>query len=99
MNNVPMLGSSISLMMNCLMYSTENRHTEYYFLLYDENKKHYNCITDISAFLGVREFCFNCLKGFHLKKDFECHECAKIIEKKTTNPKHQGKMLKELGHF
>jgi hypothetical protein len=27
MNNIPMLGSSISLMMNCLMYSSENRHT------------------------------------------------------------------------
>ena len=67
--------------------------------MYDENNQHYNCITDISAFLGVREFCFNCLKGFHHKATFECHECAKSIKKKTTNPKHQGKMLKELGHF
>ena len=66
--------------------------------MYDENKQHYNCITDIRAFLGVREFCFNCLQGFS-NKTFECHECAKSPKKKTTNPKHQGKMLEELGHY
>ena len=53
-NNIPMLGSSISLLMNCLMYKSLNRGKEQYYLLYDDEKQHYDCISDIKIFFGVR---------------------------------------------
>jgi hypothetical protein len=49
-NNIPILGASISLLMNCLMYKSLNRNREQYYLLYDEVKKHYDCITDKKVF-------------------------------------------------
>ena len=55
--NIPMLGSTISLMMgDALMYKSENRSSQRYFLLYDGVKQHYDCMTDIKKFLGVRGF-------------------------------------------
>ena len=38
------------------------------------DKIHYNAVTDIKAFLGVRCFCNECLKGFSNKSDCEKHE-------------------------
>ena len=45
-DNIPILGSTIKLW-NCLIYKSENKNKEHYFLLYDEVNKHYDCITDI----------------------------------------------------
>ena len=63
--NIPMLGLTISLLMsNCVMYKSQNKNKNQYFLLYDEIKQHYDCIIDIKKFMGVRELCYHCLKGF-----------------------------------
>ncbi len=99
MYNVPMLGSNISLMLNTLMYKSDNKNNEHYFLLYDEVNQHYNCITDIKQFLGVRCFCFKCLKSFLKKETYDKHECCEDLKKKTVNKKNEGKMIKELSHY
>lgn len=94
-----MLGSNISLMLNTLMYKSDNKNNEHYFLLYDEVNQHYNCITDIKQFLGVRCFCFKCLKSFLKKETYDKHECCEDLKKKTVNKKNEGKMIKELSHY
>ena len=99
-NNIPMLGTTISLLLNCLMYKSDNKNTQHYFLLYNENQKHYNCITDIKKFMGVREFCYKCLTGFTHKDKYENHHCdTTIIKKKTNDKRHEGKMLKDISHY
>ncbi len=83
-----MLGSSISLLMNCLMYKSLNRGKEQHYLLYDEDKGHYDCITDIKKFLGVREFCSQCLRGFSTKASYENHVCEDCLKPKKVNKKN-----------
>jgi hypothetical protein len=61
LNDIPILGANINLM-NCLMYKSENRNNNHYFLLYDDTNRHYDCITDIKAFLACRCFCNSCFK-------------------------------------
>ena len=81
--NIPMLGSTISLLFGeCLLYKSENRHSEKYYILYDEVKQHYDIITDIKKFMGVREFCCNCMKCFTHKSQYESHKCEEIVTKK-----------------
>ena len=79
--NIPMLGSNVNIF-NLLMYKSDNRHREHYFLLYDNINEHYDCITDIKKFLAVRFFCFNCFKGFTHRNDYEKHECDTNLSKK-----------------
>jgi hypothetical protein len=55
-HDIPMLGTSISLLLNVCKYKSENRNTKHCFLLFDEEVGHYDCITDIKKFLGLREF-------------------------------------------
>jgi hypothetical protein len=90
-HNLPMLGKTISLLLNCLLYKSEDRNSHKYFLLFDTEKQHYHCITDIKKFLGVREFCYKCLKGFYRKSSFEIHECNTTCVKKNTNCKNDQK--------
>ena len=98
-NEIPMLGSSISLMMNCFMYKSLNRGNEQYYLLYDDEKQHYDCITDIKQFLGLREFCHKCLRGFHDKTTYENHACEECLKPKKVNKKNATKLLKDLAHY
>ena len=99
LNNIPILGSSISLLnSDCLMYKSENRNREHYFLLYDEEPQHYHCITDIKKCLGVKTNCYNCMKGFTSKTAFENHECGEG-KKKKINYKTSDKLLKDLAHY
>jgi hypothetical protein len=96
-NNIPMLGCTISLLLNCLMYKSENKHNQHYFLLYNEKQKHYNCITDIKKFMGVREFCYKCLNGFTHKDAYEKHVCDEtIIKKKKLDKRTENVMLKDI---
>ena len=53
--NIPMLGSTISLLMsNCIMYKSQNKNKNQCFLLYDEIKQHYDCIIDIKKVYGCK---------------------------------------------
>ena len=98
--NIPMLGSTISLLMgNCIMYKSQNRNKNQYFLLYDEVNQHYDCIIDIKKFMGVREFCYRCLKGFTHKSCHENHKCEEPIKTKRINTKNKFKVLKDLSHY
>jgi len=100
LNNIPILGSSVSLLhSDCLMYKSDNKNKEHYFLLYDEDAQHYHCITDIKKFLGVREFCYNCMKGFTSKTAYTNHECGGGEKKKKINYKTADKILKDLAHY
>jgi hypothetical protein len=67
LQNLPILGGNVNIF-NSLLYKSDNRDTITHYLLYDSEKVHYNAITDIKAFLGVRCFCNKCLKGFSNKK-------------------------------
>ena len=80
------------------MYKSENRNNQHYFLLYDEEAEHYDCITDIKAFLACRCFCYRCLSTFLSKDAFDNHTCNTEKLKKTNN-KNKGKMVKELSYY
>ena len=98
-HNIPMLGTSISLLLNVCKYKSENRSTTNYFLLFDETLGHYDCITDIKKFLGLREFCYNCVKGFSCKSSFENHQCNTEIIKTHRDNDNDPRMLNELSHY
>ena len=71
--NIPVIGSVVDLMgSNSLMYMTENRGNEHYFLLYDSKEEHYHAITDIKKFLWFNSecynFCYNCMKSYTKKR-------------------------------
>ena len=94
-----MLGTSISLLLNVCKYNSENRNTKHYFLLFDETLGHYDCITDIKKFLELREFCYNCSKGFSCKKSYENHTCITEIIKAHGDKDNDPRMLNELSHY
>ena len=78
---MPILGGNVNIF-NSLLYKSDNRDTMTHDLLYDSEKVHYNAITDIKAFLGVRCFCNKCLKGFSNKNNYEKHQCdTSVISK------------------
>ena len=97
--DIPTLGSSISLLMNCLMYKSQNRGKEQHYLLYHSDREHYDCITDIKKFLGVREFCPKCFRGFTNKDTFENHTCEECQKPKKVNQTNAAKLLKDLAHY
>ncbi len=99
--NIPKLGSTISLMMGeALMYKSENRNSQHYFLLYDGVKQHYDCMTDIKKFLGIRGFCYGCLSGFTDKPTFDKHKCEESgTRKKKVDRRNEGKLLKDLSRY
>jgi hypothetical protein len=99
--NIPMLGSSVSLMMGeVLMCKSESRNSQQYFLLYDEVKQHYDCITDIKQFLGVRCFCYGCMKGFSRKSIYDEHKCGENeTKRKKVDKRNEGRLLKDLSHY
>ena len=96
LNDIPVLGASIDLM-NCLMYKSENRGNNHYFLLYDDIHGHYDCITDIKAFLACKGFCFKCYRSFYKSEALTTHDC-KII-KKSRQCKNENTMRKEAAHY
>ena len=98
-HNIPTLGTSISLLVNVCKYKSENRNTTHYFLLFDETLGHYDCITDIKKFLGLREFCYSCAKGFSCKKSYENHQCITEIIKSHGDKGNDPRMLNELSHY
>ncbi len=99
MQNLPILGGNVNIF-NSLLYKSDDRDTITHYLLYDSEKEHYNAITDIKAFLGVRCFCNKCLKGFSNKANYENHECnTNIINKRKVDKRTETKMVKELGHY
>ena len=88
LQNLPILGGSVNIF-NSLLYKSDNRDTITHYLLYDSEKVHYNAITDIKAFLGVRSFCSKCLKGFHNKIDYEKHQCdTSVVSKRKVDKKN-----------
>ena len=96
---MPILGGNVNIF-NSLLYKSDNRDTLTHYLLYDSEKVHYNLITDIKAFLGVRCFCNKCLKGFGNKSDYEKHNCdTNIVSKRKVDKKTETKMVKELSHY
>jgi hypothetical protein len=99
LQNLPSLGGNVNIF-NSLLYKSDNRDTMTHYLLYDSEKEHYNAITDIKAFLGVRCFCDKCLKGFSNKADYEKHECnTNVINKRKVDKRTETKMVKELSHY
>ena len=99
LQNLPILGGNVNIF-NSLLYKSDNRDTITHYLLYDSEKVHYNAITDIKAFLGVRCFCNKCLKGFSNKNDYEKHQCdTNIVSKRKVDKKTETKMVKELSHY
>ena len=93
-NNIPILSSKINVW-NALMYKTENRHKEQFWLLYGDN--HYDAITNIKGFLAVDYFCCKCLQCFKHKETFDNHECGETKKKKKINKKSVTD--KELAHY
>ena len=79
LNNIPVLGSKIDVW-NILMYKSDNRNTEQYWLLFDEN--HYHTRNNIRGFLAVKHFCCKCFQCFEHKETFTNHECSLTREKK-----------------
>jgi hypothetical protein len=75
MGNIPILGSKIDVY-NALMYNSEARRQEHYWLLFDNS--HYHAITNIKGFLSVEYFCSNCLKCFWRKAQFDEHDCRAV---------------------
>ena len=60
--NIPMLGTSVELTMGeFFLYFSDYRNEIHFFLLYDEVKQHYYCVTNIEGFLGVRLLGLSCL--------------------------------------
>ena len=92
-----MMGTSVELMLSdTLMFKCESRSNEHYFLHYDEVNQHYDCITDIKKFLGVRCFCYGCMKGFTNTSTFENHICEETgVRKKEVDHRNEGKLFKD----
>jgi hypothetical protein len=80
LNDIPILGSTIKLW-NCLMYKSENRNNNHYFLLYDDNLKHYDVINNIRGFLACTNFCYKCLGSFTDGDAFKNHVCGECKQK------------------
>ena len=102
--NIPVIGSVVDLLSsNSLMYMTENRGNEHYFLLYDSKEEHYHAITDIKKFLGLNskccEFCYNCMKSYTKKTNDDNHNCGCNVKKKKINYKNNSKILRDMPHF
>ena len=49
--------------------------------------------------LGLREFCYNCLKGFSCKSSYENHQCNTEIIKTHRDTDNDPRMLNELSHY
>ena len=57
--------------------------------------------TDIKKFLGLREFCYTCLKGFSCKASYENHKCCTEIMQMIRAEEHEDdpRMLNEIAHY
>jgi len=95
MDNIPVLGSKIDVW-NTLMYRSESRGNEVFWLLFDKN--HYHAITNIKGFLSVDHFCNTCFKCFWRTAQFEGHECSALGCKKKKQNK-DCKNHKQLAHY
>ena len=107
MDNIPILVSKIDVY-NALMYKSEARRQEHYWLLFDNN--HYHAITNIKGFLSVEYFCSNCLKCFWRKAQFDEHDCRTVasdcragdcedVGRKKVRLNKDKKNNKELAHY
>ena len=70
--HLPAFSSTIDINPS-IMYQTDFKTDEYYYLLFDIN--HFSPILDIKKFLNVRAFCHKCQTAFVNTKSFTEHEC------------------------
>jgi hypothetical protein len=80
LSNIPILGSSINIW-DILLYKSDDRGKEKYFLLYDDIAEHFDAITNIKAFMACDHFCFKCFKTFTDHDAFDNHECGVCVSK------------------
>ena len=67
MGQIPILHKTSNIY-NSLMYINNNhKFTATYWLLHDMD--HYHSINNIKGFLAIEYFCYECLHGFHIKKN------------------------------
>ena len=64
MGNIPILKSSINIV-NSLVFKSLNKEKKQYFLLLDEDEKHYDCISNIKGFLACKKFCCKLHESIH----------------------------------
>ena len=66
-------GIHVIYIYNTLLYKSEKRGatTQFWFLYEETDNGHYNAITDIKAFMGVKFYCSKCLSCFNHKEAFE----------------------------
>ena len=96
LNNIPVLGCKIDVW-NILMYKTDSKNAEQYWLLFDEN--HYHAITNIEGFLAVNHFCTKCFRCFEHKETYNKHECNLTGEKKKKINRNDHRTNKDIAHY
>ena len=89
-HELPILGKTGYIYDSLLYKSDCVQGDKQMWLLYDDG--HYNVISDIKAFLAVREFCHRCMKCFkndhNDKEQLAKHECAAAASGLTDRPQH-----------
>ena len=98
LSNIPILGSSINIW-DVLIYKSDDRGREKYFLLYDDIAEHFDAITNIKACMACDHFCFKCFKTFTDTTAFDNHECGVCVKAKKRKIRHEKKMVNELDHY
>ena len=94
LRDMPVLRSSINIW-NTLVFKSVPRYPQKYYLLFDDVRGHFDCITNIVGFLACQRFCEHCLKAFTKIETYTKHVCGENTRKK----KQPGTMLKELPHY
>ena len=99
-NDIPILGHTQQLKIcSSLVFKSEQKYKNTYFLLFDDEIKHYDCITNITGFLACRHFCSSCLKSFTDTPAFHNHKCGEDMNQLQRKEKNKGKMKEELRHY
>jgi hypothetical protein len=93
----PLFGVS-AVIWNKLVYKSEDRKTEKYFLEYDRENNHYNAITKVGAYLACAGgFCETCFRCFTKCDGAKKHICDNVKKKRyRTNNR---RMKDELAHY
>ena len=92
---IPILGCCSINLWEALMYKSPYRGKTQHWLLYDDN--HYNTITCIKSFLGVKYFCGVCFKCCEKKDAFAKHDCHE--EDKVRPDNKNPTIIKDIAHY
>ena len=88
LNDIPVLGSSVNIN-NSLVFKSDSIYKKQYYLLYDDEAKHYDCISNIKALLACRDFCPKCLKSCTDKEAYDNHTCGVCNKHKKGTVNHK----------